>query len=138
MTKINRHFREVICFGLVGVTATLVHYVIALLAIEAVQVNIYVGNLTGYLCALSVSYFGHGKLTFRAALCHNVFRRFACVSLLTFCASELLLAGLENSLHLSHRIAMAIVVICVPAVSFALNKFWVYQHPSERPIAEEK
>ncbi len=138
MTKASRHLREIFCFGLIGIAATLVHYLVALLAIEVIHINIYLGNLTGYLCALGVSYFGHGKVTFRATLSHTVFRRFACVSLLTFCASELLLAGLENSLHLPHRIAMAIVVTCVPAVSFALNKFWVYQHPSERAIAQQK
>lgn len=137
MIKVN-HLREILCFALVGVAATAVHYLVALIAVEALHMSVYVANLSGYICAVAVSYFGHGKLTFRAHLDYSVFRRFVLVSLITFCASELFLLGLEMFLHLSHRLALAFVVLFVPAVSFVLNKFWVYRHPDKRTISSAK
>jgi putative flippase GtrA len=58
-----------------------------------------------------------------------VFRRFMTVSIAAFLASEALLAGLEAGLQLPHRLSLAIVVLIIPAISFLLNKLWVYRHP---------
>jgi putative flippase GtrA len=122
-----RPVREIVCFGLVGVTATLVHYLTAIVAVEFAHLSVYVANLLGYAAALGVSFFGHSKLTFKRRLSYYVFRRFLLVSLATFLGSELLLVGLEEYLQLSHRIAMVFVVLFVPPTSFILNKFWVYR-----------
>lgn len=54
------------------------------------------------------------------------------VSIATFLASEGLLAGLEAGLHLPHRRSLAVIVLTIPAISFLLNKLWVYRHPEER------
>lgn len=122
-------------FGLVGVVATATHYLMALACHEILRINLYAANLAGYGTAVAVSYFGHGKLTFQAVLNQSVLQRFIVVSLAAFLASEGLLAALEAGFQLPHRLSLAVVVLIIPAISFVLNKLWVYRethaiHPS--------
>ena len=119
-------------FGLVGVTATLTHYLMALASHEFLGLSLYVCNLIGYACAVGLSYIGHSLLTFRVDLCPRIFRRFVIVSVATFASSEVLLAGLETAFDLPHRFSLGLVVLTIPVISFVLNKLWVYRHPEER------
>lgn len=127
----RRVLRQVAVFGLVGVAATATHYVVALLCHEGAGVNLYFSNLAGYATAVAVSYVGHGVLTFQVRLSREVFRRFILVSVATFLASEGILAALEEQAGLPHRVSLAVVVLTIPAISFLLNKLWVYRHPPE-------
>ncbi|HEX7026666.1 MAG TPA: GtrA family protein [Gammaproteobacteria bacterium] len=119
--------RQLLVFGAVGVVATATHYLVALGCHEALLVNLYAANLAGYGAAVAVSYVGHGKFTFQAELNRSVLRRFVLVSLAAFFASEGLLAALETRLQLPHRVSLAVVVMIIPAISFVLNKLWVYR-----------
>lgn len=47
--------RQLAVFGLVGLTATLTHYLVALGAHEIFGFNLYAANLAGYACAAGVS-----------------------------------------------------------------------------------
>ncbi len=120
--------RQFFVFCVVGVIATLTHYLVALFFHELLAVNLYVCNLIGYVTAVVVSYCGHSRFTFRVALSQEIFRRFIIVSILTFIASEGILAVLENTLQLGHRISLAIVVLIIPLITFLLNKMWVFRH----------
>lgn len=117
-------------FGVVGVSATLTHYFVALFCHELGQIEIYYANVLGYCAAVAISYFGHGKLTFRRQLSMAVFLRFAVVSLTTLGFSELLLLALEHGLALSHRISLAVVVCTIPVITFLLSKLWVFKSPA--------
>lgn len=119
--------RQLFCFGVVGVAATLTHYLIALSAHELAGISVYVANLLGYITAMAVSYFGHGLLTFRVTLTRVTLQRFVVASVSTFLFSEALLWALESGTTLSSRVTLSIVVVSVPVVSFLLNKFWVYR-----------
>lgn len=119
--------RQLFCFGVVGVAATLTHYLIALSAHEVADISVYISNLMGYVTAMAVSYFGHGLLTFRVTLTRATLRRFVVASVSTFLFSEALLWALESGTTLSSRVTLSIVVVSVPVFSFVLNKFWVYQ-----------
>lgn len=119
--------REVIAFGFVGGLATVTHYVCALTANEWLQLPLYLANLIGYLCAVGVSFIGHSKVTFQVDMSHSLFRRFCLMSVATFGLSEVLLWSLESGLELQSRIVMLIVVVTIPAISYLLNKFWVYR-----------
>lgn len=125
MIRIN--LREIICFGIVGITATVTHYLVALTSHEVAGVNLYLANLIGYVTAMAVSYFGHGRFTFQVALTGANLRRFVVASVTTFLFSELLLFLLERGTELPHRITLSLVVVSVPIFSFLLNKFWVYR-----------
>lgn len=125
---LNREtLRQLIMFGLVGVAATITHYLAALCAHEIFNFNLYTANLAGYACAVAMSFFGHGLLTFRVELNGGTLRRFILVSMAAFLASEAILAGLEAVLKLPHRISLAVVVLTIPGISFLFNKLWVYK-----------
>jgi putative flippase GtrA len=126
---LNREtLRQLVIFGLVGVTATVTHYMMALACHEGVGINLHIANLIGYSCAVAVSYFGHGLLTFRVQLNRRVLHRFILVSISTFSASAGILAGLEEGLDIPHRVSLGVVVLTIPIISFLLNKLWVYRH----------
>jgi putative flippase GtrA len=130
---LNREtLRQLVIFGLVGVTATITHYTTALTCHEMIGFNLHVANFIGYACAVGVSYFGHGLLTFRVKLNRSVLRRFVLVSVTTYLASAAILAGLEEGLNVPHRLSLAVVVMIIPLISFLLNKLWVYRHPEAR------
>ena len=119
--------REIFMFLVVGATATVTHYLVALLLIELLDSNIYIANLAGYMTAVSVSFFGHGKLTFKKKLDHFVFFRFLIGSLSALALSEVLLWFLSAQLLLNSKISLLIVVIFIPVITFFVNKFWVYK-----------
>lgn len=119
--------RQLFCFGVVGVAATLTHYLIALSAHEVAGISVYVANFMGYVTAMAVSYFGHGLFTFQVALTRATLQRFVVASVSTFLFSEALLWALESGTTLPSRVTLSIVVVSVPIVSFLLNKFWVYR-----------
>lgn len=119
--------REVIAFGFVGGMATVTHYVCAMASNELLSTPLYLANLIGYLCAVGVSFVGHSKVTFQQDMSQALFRRFCIMSVTTFGLSELLLWFLESGLQLQARIVMLIVVVTIPAISYLLNKFWVYR-----------
>ena len=119
--------REIIAFGFVGGLATSTHYLFALIANEWLELPLYLANLIGYLFAVGVSFIGHSKVTFQVDMNHVLLRRFCLMSIATFGLSEVLLLSLENGLNLQSRIVMLIVVVTIPAISYLLNKFWVYR-----------
>jgi putative flippase GtrA len=124
--------RQVFYFGVVGISATLTNYFIAVLAFEYVGLNIYTSQFVGYIFAVTVSLFGHSKLTFQTQLTSSVFTRFMVVSLTTLVFSEILLLFIERLLVLSHRISLLIVVIIIPVITFLLSKLWVFRQYNAR------
>jgi putative flippase GtrA len=120
--------RQLFVFGLVGIVATLTHYLTALFCHEGLAINLYISNLLGYCSAVAVSFFGHGRYTFRVTLNQHIFRRFVFTSISAFLASEAILAVLENSLQLPHRVSLGFVVLTIPIFTFVLSKLWVFRH----------
>jgi len=118
---------QLVVFGVVGVTATLTHYFMALFSHEIMTLSLYVANFLGYVSAVMVSFFGHGRFTFQQKLSWGVFARFALVSVGTFGCSELILLALESYFSLSHRISLGVVVCTIPIITFVLSKLWVFR-----------
>ncbi|PCK09367.1 MAG: hypothetical protein COA42_04360 [Alteromonadaceae bacterium] len=118
--------REIIVFGIIGVLATALHYSIALLSVELVALSVYLGNLFGYLCAVCVSYFGHGIFTFRTKLSFSIAGKFVVGSIVVFLFGETMLLLMQKIFATPHRISLALVVTSSPIISFIFNKFWVY------------
>ena len=118
--------REIIIFGIIGVLATAVHYSVALLSVELVALSVYLGNLFGYLCAVCVSYFGHGIFTFRTTLSFSIAGKFVVGSVVVLLFGMMILFLMEKLLAMPHRISFAVVVTTSPIISFIFNKFWVY------------
>lgn len=124
---IKNNVKEVFFFGLVGVTATATHYLIALGCLKLIGINLYAANLLGYLSAVAVSFFGHSLLTFNVGVKIKFLGPFVLVSISTFLLSEGLLWVLEENIQIAPHISLAIVVTTIPIITYLLNKFWVYR-----------
>lgn len=119
--------RELLVFGAVGIAATLTHYIVAIVAVETVGMEVLTANFLAYCVAVSVSFFGHSVLTFRASMSRSRLLKFVVVSVSALVVSQVILWFLTVIDLFGHRINMLAVVGVVPCYSYLLNKFWVYR-----------
>ncbi|WP_188149831.1 GtrA family protein [Teredinibacter waterburyi] len=124
--------RQLLVFGCVGVAATATHYFIALGANSFGQVDLYLANILGYVSAVAISYFGHGRFTFKQTLNWTIFTRFVVVSLGALGASELLLLALQKTFAPPEYISLAVVVCTIPVLTFVMSKLWVFSGAASR------
>lgn len=126
-------FSQLLMFAVVGIVATATHYVVALLLHELGNVNIYAANFAGFCSAVTVSFIGHGVLTFQVRPQRRMLRRFLLVAIAAFFGSNALLAVLELGTDFSASMRLAIVVFVIPLSTFFANKIWVYRKLPEQP-----
>ena len=126
--------RELFWFGIVGISALLVHYALVTLLLVPLGMAPLLANIVGFLFAFQVSYWGHRRLTFRAAeVAHRqALPRFFAVACLSFCVNEAMYYVLLNYTLLDYRSALLIVLFTVAALTFVLGKMWAFSgaaHP---------
>ena len=118
-------------FAVVGLAATAVHALAALAAHELAGAAPMTATVTGYLCAVGVSYLGNARFTFgRPAMDAAQFARFLVVSLVGFAANLGITYGLAERLRWPFPATLAVIVVVIPALSFAGAKLWAF---AERP-----
>lgn len=114
-------------FGLVGIMATLT-YLLASLFANAIGLNAYWANLTGYLSSVAISYFGHANITFRSTQPHRVQGpKFVVVSLSTYLLTNLVVLFVTETLHYSFVAASLAVAVFIPFTTWFLTRFWVFE-----------
>jgi putative flippase GtrA len=119
---------QLIRFGGVGGLATLAHVVVALAARQSLPVTDQQANIIGFLAAVSLSYIGHARVTFRAPVGSvDQVLRFAVLSLLGLATSSLTVWIVTAGLGLGFGVAMAAVAVLVPAATFLAMRFWVFR-----------
>jgi putative flippase GtrA len=118
---------EVPRFALVGIAATAVHVSAALVFAALVPVRGELANLFGFCCAVAVSYFGHSYYTFGVNTAHGFqMPRFAVLSGLGLLASTTVTWVTCTLFGGPLVLAMALVAVTVPAISFIGMKLWVF------------
>ena len=123
---------QLVLFGLVGVTAMLVHMVVVWLLVEGVALAPLRANVAGFLVAFGVSYLGHDRLTFRGhgAETAAALPRFFLVASLGFVVNQgayaLLLARFGPQRYLP---LLGLVLVGVAALTFVLSRFWAFSTP---------
>lgn len=127
--KLREQFRQLATFGLVGITATAVHYVTALALSQVIPLAY--ANPVGFLAAFGVSYFGHLRLTFRVAVSetrHTTrLTRFFVVAMLGFLAGQTMLLTLSSTGVLKEWQTLLIAVAIIPVTTFIISRFWVFK-----------
>ncbi|KIT17042.1 GtrA family protein [Jannaschia aquimarina] len=114
-------------FAGIGLLATLTHVSVALLASSLIGFGPQAANFAGFLSAVALSYFGHGRITFRAEMVHEFHGpRFLVASMSALLLSTALTQILTVWLGAHLAVAMAAVGVVVPAASFLLYRFWVF------------
>ena len=125
---------ELVRFGVVGVSAFLVHFGVVTLWLVPVGLPPLWANVFGFLMAFVVSYFGHRHLTFRAThVVHlQALPRFFAVACLGFAVNETGYFVLLHYANLDYRIALFIVLVAVAVMTFALGKLWAFAGSAQR------
>ncbi len=119
---------QLVRFAGVGALATVVHLTAALGGRAFLEMSAQAANLLGFLCAVLVSYVGHGRFTFQVDANHRVhLPRFAIVATIGLAISSLLTFVLFSRLGLPFAVAMATIAVIVPLVSFLGSRNWAFR-----------
>lgn len=120
---------EMVRFLVVGIAATLTHYVVAMLCVS--WTSLWLANFLGYLFAVFVSYFGHQRITFQLPaddVSHQrQAPRFVLSSLSGLAMSYLVLGVMNLVLAAPNWLSLAAVVTLVPIYTYFINKYWVFK-----------
>ncbi len=120
--------RELFWFGVVGLTAMAAHLGSVALLLVPLGVSPLLANIYGFLLAFQISHAGHRHLTFRrgdvpAAQSRG---RFFMVAVGSFALNEAMFALLLHFTTLDYRVALAIVLVAVAALTFLLARKWAF------------
>ncbi len=120
--------REIFWFGVVGVTAMLIHLGCVSLILVPLGMDPLVANIIAFLIAFQVSHAGHQRLTFshHEAPAERSRVRFFGVALTSFIVNELMYWGLLRFTSLDYRVALAIVLVAVAALTFVIARQWAF------------
>ena len=121
---------EILRFGAVGLAATAVHWAILSLAVETFGMPPSLANGTAFVCAAFVTYLGQSLWVFTARSRHGTMQvlRFAMSLVFGFAANVAIMAISVHVLDLPYQVGFLLTLVVVPALSFLVNRFWVFNH----------
>ncbi|MDF0605101.1 GtrA family protein [Neisseriaceae bacterium TC5R-5] len=122
---------ELFWFGLVGISAMLLHFIIAAGLLIPWGVDPLLANALGFLIAFQLSYWGHRHKTFRAKhIPHRqALPRFFGIACLSFAVNEGMYYLLLEQTSLDSRLALLLVLLSVAILTFVLSKLWAFGTP---------
>lgn len=117
---------QVLRFVIVGASATLTHWLVAVLAMQAVAALL--ANVIGFMAAFPVSFAGHWRWSFRdhGAAWHHALPRFALVACSSFAGNELLFATLLHLTGWPAPVTLALTLLLVASATFVLSRSWAF------------
>jgi putative flippase GtrA len=121
-------FAQLTRFGVVGLSASVVNFVIVIFLVELFHMYPLLANLFAFFTAFMVSYIGHRYWTF-AHKDHRFVKcmpRFFITALLSLTVSEGLYY-LVLRYKVSYEIGLLLVIAIVACLSFTLSKFWAFR-----------
>lgn len=120
--------RQLFWFGVVGVSAMLLHFSLVTLVLVPLGAPPLIANVLGFLGAFQLSYWGHRHFTFEARHVphRQALPRFFGVACLSFCVNEAMYFLLLRFTALDYRVSLAIVLFAVAALTFLLGKLWAF------------
>lgn len=126
--------KQLFWFGVVGITAMLVHLGSVALVLVPIGLEPLLANILAFLIAFQVSHAGHRRLTFAAAAVSTPAAqsrgRFFAVAVASFVLNELLYWALLRYTSLDYRVALCIVLLLVSALTFFLARYWAFSRRS--------
>ena len=119
---------QIFRFGVVGLTATSVHFCTVIFLVQVYALAPLVANIFAFMIAFQVGYFGHRWWTFANTIAlHRVaFLKLLIVQVGNLIANESLFY-IFLCYHLPYPIALLIVLTILPFFTFAFSKLWVFK-----------
>lgn len=122
-------FFQLTRFGIVGVTAALVHFSMVVLLVEVCGFLPLIANGFAFCVSFPVSYWGHRLWTFYDTRQKHAIAlpRLLLVSTLAFAANESLFFLFMQQFALPYPVALFLVLSILPLLVFLANKLWVFE-----------
>lgn len=119
--------RRIAAFGLVGLLASAVHFLLAAALLRAGLAGLFGANLAGFALAFAVSYAGHYRFSFAASAPHRrAAPRFLATALAGLALNNATLALLVLATG-SQSIWLIAAAITVAALGvYLLGRFWAF------------
>jgi len=118
--------KHLVKYGLVGVTATLIHIIIASMLIYIYNLDIMIASWLAFSVAVFFSYVGNTKIVFEQEIGHINFFKFLLVSLITlFVITIVSYLGKHNNLN--PYFTVLITGIVTPLTTFIIHKSWTFK-----------
>lgn len=129
MHKNNTYLFLQFCrFGIVGLTAAVIHYSIVVELVQKMSLPPLIANVFAFLIAFQMSYWGHRLWTFNdsVSLHRDAFPKLLLVQSVNFTINESLFY-LFMVWGLPYNIALLIILSILPILTFASSKLWVFR-----------
>lgn len=120
--------RELLWFGIVGVSAMLLHFLLVAVILVPFGLPPLLANILAFLLAFQVSYWGHRHKTFEAVHVphRQALPRFFMVACLSFALNEAMYFVLLRFTPLDYRLSLLIVLATVAVFTFVFSKLWAF------------
>lgn len=115
-------------FLFMGFCATAAYYILGLFFVTLLKLPLLVGNTAAFALSFAVSYFGHSLWTFRTdRTIGETLPKFTLTQLLAFFLNSFIIDTFCRRFNVPYPIAMIVVIIIVPAITFIICKFWIFR-----------
>lgn len=122
--------QRLVTFAIVGIVATLLYFLLAMLAVRVLGLAVPSGSILAYMLASIWSYLAHGRLTFKTALPHRVaIPRFLQLAILGYALSAFMPWLLTTRLDVPDWMAIALTSVAVPAINMVVMSTYVFSAP---------
>lgn len=121
-------FWQIFRFGIVGLTASGVHFSLVVLFVQMFGLPPLVANMVAFPLSFQCSYWGHRSWTFHdtSASHRSALPKLVMVQLINFTASETLFY-IFLQLHFSYQAGLLLVLTIMPIFTFISSKRWVFR-----------
>lgn len=122
----NQHLREILIYGVVGISALIAQDIIFLLG-PSFGVYPTVAMIVGNLVGMFISYYGHSKFTFqKSRYSKREFIKFAITSMVGLVINAGSVRIITKVLMLDHTWGLLPTFI-TPIITFLISKFWAFR-----------
>ncbi len=122
---------NIIKFSIVGVSNTLLNFVIFIL-LNNIGINYILASIIAYSISIINSYFWNSRLVFKYDNKNkkSILIKFIILNLIGLSINAVLMATLVGVLAIKKIVAMFIVSLLVMCINYILNKIWVFKKES--------
>ena len=123
-------FKQFIKFGIVGLSNTLISYIIYAILV-AININYFIASILGFLISVLNSFYWNNKYVFSSDTKRNLLKVFM-KTLISYAGTGLILANILLyvwiDIFLVHELIAPLfnLFITIP-LNFLINKFWAYK-----------